>query len=126
MVRRLVRGHARHEAHLRASLVHALRRPAEDAMERVLELDEVVMDGLVAMLSDASADEGAIRVALLQLLSALRVLHLFPDATPLVPGYRDEWLITQLTRNLLLGMGGDDWPRTYAELLLNSASLYRT
>ena len=126
IVRRLVRGHARHEARLRASLVHALRHPAEDAMERVLELDELLTERLVAVLSDAPADEGAIRVALLQLLSALRVLHLFPDATPLAFRYSEEDLITRLTRNLLLGMGADDWPETFPDLLQNSARLYRT
>jgi AcrR family transcriptional regulator len=126
VVRRMVRGHSRHEARLRAALVFALQRPAEDAMVRVLEWDELVMERVLRLLRPRTRHEAAIRVALHQLTSGLRTLVLFPDAEPFPAAFTEEDLILHLTGNLLMSMGVDGAPKDYGELLGNSVRLQRT
>lgn len=125
VVRRLVRGYGRHEGRIRASLVHALRRPGGEAMEETVSVDELVMARLTELFTRHDLQEPRVRVALLQVHSALQVLVLFPDSTPLPAGYSDEDLILQLTQNLLLALGAEGGTSTYAELLGRSASVYR-
>jgi AcrR family transcriptional regulator len=125
MVRRLVRGHARHEARLRASMVYALRQPEGEAMERILETDDLLMSRLSTQFVRAGASEEVARVALHQLLAGLRALVLFPDATPFPPGVSEEDLILRMTRNLMSGLGVPGGPESYGELLRRSAGLYR-
>ncbi len=125
VVRRLVRGYGRHEGRIRASLVHALRRPAGEAMEQTVSLDELVMDRLTLLFVSHQPDESRVRLALLQLLATLQVLVLFPDATPLPARFSEEDLILESTRNLLAALGADAAPTTYAELLQRSSAVYR-
>ncbi len=125
VVRRLVRGYGLYEGRIRASLVHALQRPGGEAMEQTVGLDEFVMERLTRLFVAHQPDESRVRLALLQVLSTLQGLVLFPDATPLPPRFKDEALILQLTSNLLAALGADGAPTDYQELLRRSSQVYR-
>lgn len=126
VVRRLVRGHVQHEAYLRAILVAALVRPGEPAMERVLAFDERLIRGLVELLPADQQRADGLRLAVVQILETLRMMILFPDATPFAPHFTEEDLILGMSRHLLtaLGLGGQA-PASYRELLRRSAALHR-
>jgi AcrR family transcriptional regulator len=124
IVRRLVRGHARHEAHLRAILVEALRRPDGQAMERVVEMDDALLEALAQLIDRDGGHADASRAALLQLMGALRNRVLFPDEAPFRAGFLEEDLILELSRTLLRAVEkGHEAPGTYAELLCRSAGI---
>jgi len=124
VVRLLVRGHSRHEALLRATIVHALQHPAEQAMVQVLETDGRVLDRLVGLFLPHIDDERLIRLAFHQLIGGLRTLVLFPDAEPFPAEVDEEDLIVLLTRNTLGAMRLAGAPEDYRELLRNSSRLY--
>lgn len=125
VVRRLVRGYGRHEGRIRASLVHALRQPAGKEMEQTVSLEELVMERLSRLFVVHQPDESRVRLALLQVLSTLQGLVLFPDVIPFPARLTDEALILGLTRNLLTALGADGAPTDYQEVLRRSARVYQ-
>lgn len=123
-VRRLVRGHVSHEASLRAVLAEAIRRPGGEEMERVVEMDETLLEAVTGALDPEGHHQGALRVAFLQVLGALRALVLFPDESPLAPGFSEEDLILEFLRTVLAALGRiEEAPATYADLLRRSAAI---
>ncbi len=126
VVRRLVRAHTSNEAGLRALMAEAIRRPAGDAMERAVGLHEALGATIERLLEPGPEHVMSFKVALVQVLGALRTLLLFPDESPLDPDCTDEDLILELTRTVMSSLGhADAAPQSYRELLERSAGIKR-
>lgn len=124
VVRRLVRGFTHREADLRALMAEAIRHPDGPAMERAVRMGESLQLELRRALDPAGHREEELRVAILQVLGALRSLVLFPDESPFGPRFKDQDLILALSRTLLRAVGsGTSAPASYSELLRRSAGL---
>ena len=93
-------------------------------MERVVEMDDALVEALTHLIDPDGRHTDASRVALLQLMGALRNLVLFPDEAPFRASFREKDLILELSRTLLRAVEqGNDAPATYAELLSRSAGI---